>query len=193
MKIASWLIVFLLSISCAYAIGISSPPLENNTLEIIEDQTVIFPIGLQNYAGPDMNVTLVVSGSAHIVNEQETYSLPSGTTYYEILLNVTPPSHARIGDRFGFSVSITSAPSADFQFPLRSGITKSFNVRIIEDTSKFHWSYLISFLGLILAGFVIAYGFIKYFVLGQFSPENTSDKKPKTNKKAVSGKNSTKK
>ncbi len=184
MKLLVWLIIALSLISSVSALGLISPPLGNKTLEILEDQSALFRIGIQNAAGPDMNVTVSVSGIARILDEQPSYYLPSGTTYYEILLNVTPPKYAKVGDYFGFSVSLGTASASGGQVPFRTGISKSFQVRIIEDKSKLHINYYLSYIGVVLALIIVAAGVFKYFIK-EYNLGNERNVKKRSRKKVA--------
>ena len=130
--------VLLLFSLKAYAIGVSSPYLENNTLQLIKGQSTIYAINLQNPENADINVKISYSSDiAKIIDYKEMYTLPAGKLDTPILFNITASEETKINKIYVVSYSVKPLPiAAGGTLPMTMSIAKQFNVKIIKDPNR---------------------------------------------------------
>ena len=161
----------LIMAAAATAIGVSTPFLENNVLQLAEGHSTQFTIVLQNVEESEVTARLDYTSDgniASIIDYKKLYVLPAKSVDTKATFDITAPEKAKIGEVY--EVKFTVAPAhaqAGGTIALVGGISKSFKVEITRDPNKFYLNYYIAETGwlwgiviLILAGYV-AYGVYK--------------------------------
>ena len=130
--------IFLLLPLNIYAVGISSPYLEDNTLQLIRGESTTYSINLQNTEDTDIDIEIIYSSKiAKIIDYKEVYTLPAGTLKTKISFDITASRETKIGDIYTVSYSVNPlAPSGEGTLPMIVGINKKFNVEIIKDPNS---------------------------------------------------------
>ena len=168
-------IILLVAALCisglAGALGISGPFLEDNTLEVQDGKATTMQLVLQNTNDePVLTLFSMSSDSdiARVIDPQPSYLLPPKSISTVIVLNITAPPNAKIGNIFNVKYSFGPVePSAGGTIAFVPGISRSFKVKIVRGPDKFYFGYYLKEKGLmwlvillILAGYV-AYGIYK--------------------------------
>ncbi|MBI2550474.1 hypothetical protein HYV83_04825 [Candidatus Woesearchaeota archaeon] len=155
----------------AYALGVSTPYIENNILGVTEGKSVMFTITLQNVEKEDMRARVDSSSDgniASIIDHKDVYVLPAGSLDTKVTFNITAPEKAKIGDVYDFRFTVAPLQTqAGGLISVLPGISRSFKVVITRDSNKFYLNYYLTETGklwgivlLVLAGY-IAYGIYK--------------------------------
>ncbi|MBI2141147.1 hypothetical protein HYU16_01865 [Candidatus Woesearchaeota archaeon] len=149
----------------AGALGVSSPFLEKNTMELAEDGgSAMFTITLQNVDEEDVPVKVDVSSNgdiARIVDPKDVYILPAGSVDTKVTINITVPDSARVGDVYEVRYSVkplTSEPGGIVS--LLPGVSLKFKVKIEKNSDKFYLGYYLQETGkmwVVIILIVIAY------------------------------------
>lgn len=132
----------------AHAISVASDYLVNGTLEVVEGSSKLYSIRLQNPTDYEAGVKLDYDKTfIKVIDYREVYTLQPKETGYRILFNVTafqkPGTYV-----VGYTVSEVE-PAGGGGLPIRLKVNRNFNLRIVEDPSKFHINYF-------LAGYILA-------------------------------------
>lgn len=138
-KLVILFLFILLFSSKIYAIGIVSPYLVNNTLKIINGESTIYTITLQNTEDRDIDVKIGYSSEiAKIIDYKEIYTLPAGKIDTKISFNITAPEDAINGDTYTISYSMMPlSSSGEGTLSMVLGMNKKFDVEIIKDPDSF--------------------------------------------------------
>ena len=145
----------------AYAIGISSPYLENNTIQLIKGQSTIYSINLQNPEDIDINVKISYSSDvAKIIDYKEVYTLLAGKLDTPVSFNKTASEETKINKIYtvSYSVKPLSIPGGG-TLPMTMSIAKQFNVKIIKDPDK-AGTYVLGYYAAFIAIAMIIFIFI---------------------------------
>lgn len=164
-------IALLVMASGATAIGVSTPFLEKNVLQLAEGHSTQFTITLQNVEESEVTARLDYSSDDNVANipgYKQLYVLPAKSVDTKATFNITAPEKAKIGEVYEVRFTVSPAQAqAGGTIALVGGISKSFKVEIIRDPNKFYLNYYIAETGklwgivaLILACYV-AYGVYK--------------------------------
>ena len=155
--------------SLAGAIGISSPFLDKNTMDLAEGTGTTFTIALQNIEKTDMTVKFDYTsdkGIANVIDYKEVYLLPAGTVDNKIVFNITAPKDARINDMYEVRYSVLPQQSTGSTIAFTPGIGRSFKVVITKDPNKFYLANYIQEKGMMWA--VIVLVLISYVAYGAY-------------------------
>lgn len=143
--IALFLILFLLSLASSFsakALAVASDHLEGNTLTLIEGDSKIYSIRLQN---PDSSESRVKVDYDHqfmkAIDFKDEYTLPPQSST-RIEFNITAPDYDKNNDLFTLSYTVhqLSAPSGG-GIPFLTKINKNFKLKVARDPNKFYIDY----------------------------------------------------
>ncbi len=137
----------VLTLPIAQALGVSTPVLQDNTIEVPERaESTMFTISLQN--GDQQNISVKVlyssdSGIANVIGYKDVYFLPSGAGT-SVTFNITLPQSAKVNDEFTLSYTVipVSAQSGGL-IPLSAGISRSIKVKVSKNPDRFYLGYYI--------------------------------------------------
>lgn len=138
-KILSLLLMFLLvSTGGVLAVGVSSPYWENNPLEMHAGQTRDVPFTLVSKDTDSISnvaVSLEKSGGVAEITSGTEYTVQPGTKDTEIILRISVPASASIGDEYDIEFSVKPSLEAADQGNVQLGIsyTVDFPVRVVGE------------------------------------------------------------
>lgn len=135
-----FLLGFVLVILEVHAISVASDYLTNDTLEIVEGNSKIYSIRLQNPTEQEIGIKLDYDTAfMKVIDYKEVYNLPPKTGGYKILFNVTASKKPGLFT-VGYTVSEVE-PGGGGGLPIRLKINRNFKLRVIEDPNKSHFNY----------------------------------------------------
>jgi len=140
-KIISFVFVFLLvGTTGVLALGISTPYWKDHPLEMYPGQTKDVEFLLVNQEGNDIADAFVTldesAGIAEIISGGE-YSVPAGARDVKVILRISVPEIANIGDNYDVKFSVKAVPEEDQggNVQLAVGYGVSFPVEVVEQSS----------------------------------------------------------
>ena len=133
-KIISLMLVCLLSINFVLALGVSSPYWKDNPLEMYPGETKEVKFSLVNRPDAETAQAFVFLedgvGVAEITSGTE-YTVTPGTTNTKVILQVTIPDEANIGDSYDVKFSVKSVPEDEGMVQLTVGYNVDFPVVVV--------------------------------------------------------------
>ncbi len=160
MKIIILLLFALSAIAIsANAISVVADYLVNNSLVLVQGESKIYSIRLQNPADNEVGIKLDYDRTLmKVIDYKEVYILPPKTGY-KILFNVTAPEDSGLYD-VSYTVGEVE-PSSGSGLPILLKINKNFKLKVVEDPKKeFKLSYGSIMFAIALLAFML-YIFIK--------------------------------
>ena len=153
----------------AKAIAIASDYLESNTMELIEGDSRIYGIRIQNPDPADSRAKVTYDMEfAKAIEFQEEYIIPAGSSV-AIQFNITAPKYNKKDNLFsiGFTAhQLTHAPGAGTQF--LTSIHKKIKLQVVKSPDRLHVDYL-----------SVAYGIILIVVIFFLYKKRTAKKRAK--------------
>ncbi|MBI2559198.1 hypothetical protein HYW20_07800 [Candidatus Woesearchaeota archaeon] len=141
MKIIIFLL-FALSIMAvsANAISVVSDYLVDDTLVLIQGESKIYSIRLQNPTDNEVGIKLDYDRKLmKAVDYKEVYILPPKTAGYRVLFNVTAPEETGLYD-VSYTVGEVE-PSGGGSLPILLKINRNFKLKVVENPKKFKLGY----------------------------------------------------
>ncbi len=165
--------ILVIAIACLKvgAISVSSDYLVNDTMMLIEGNSQIYKIVLQNPTDYETGMKLDYDSTfMKIIDPKEVYILPP-KEMYTVQFNVTAPKKIGVYT-IGYTVSEVE-PGGSGGVPIRLKINRNFNLRVIEDPDKFHIS------NDYVAYAVIILIFLLYLIKKKYAKKRTRQKNRK--------------
>jgi len=140
-KIISFVfVVLLVGATGVLALGISTPYWKDHPLEMYPGQIKDVEFLLVNKAGNDVAdafVTLDESAGIAEIRSGEEYSVPAGARDVKVILRISVPESANIGDTYDVKFSVKAVPEEDQggNVQLAVGYGVSFPVEVVEKSS----------------------------------------------------------
>jgi len=168
-KLITFAIVTLLSISSVLALGVSSPYWKNNPLEISPGETKEVSFTLTNSPTAETATAFVNlvdgAGVAEIISGKE-YTVTPGTTSTKVILKMSVPETAIVGTTYEVKFSVKGAPSdEEGTVQLIMGYNVDFPVKVVEQSQEqpeestgTSWIFWVIIIAIII---LIAYFFFK--------------------------------
>jgi len=120
------------------ALAVASDYLKDETLILVDDESKLYGIRLQNSGLEEIYLRLSYDDSiAKIIDYEEFYTVPPQSSY-EILFNVSPPKKARPNEVYTVSYTVHELGGKGGSFPILLKISKTINVRIIKNPEKIY-------------------------------------------------------
>ena len=138
-KILLFLFAMILSAN-AGAIGVGTPFLPQDTLKLPQDTQTTYTIELQNTAENEVEFEIQLSGGgvASFSEPKNKFIVPANNLKYPVILNITPPESAGLGDIYKVEFSVV-ANDRQGSFPMAVGMSKKFTVEITKNENKFYF------------------------------------------------------
>ncbi|MBR9676280.1 hypothetical protein GOV05_04690 [Candidatus Woesearchaeota archaeon] len=130
------LILLITSTTSVFGLGVAQDYLENNTLKLMVGQEHTLKIYLQNPEEENIQVKLDVSEDfVNVLDKKEFYNLSPKTYDTTVLLRVTSPNKARIGDSYTVTYSLTPIVEDEGtgMIGMNIKLTRSFDVLIVNE------------------------------------------------------------
>ena len=169
-SIISLMLVFLLSINFVLALGVSSPFWDDHALEMYPGETreVAFPLVNRADAETAQAFVSLENGMeiAEITSGGE-YTVVPGTSNTKIMMRISVPAEANIGDSYDVGFSVKSNPEGDGTVQLKVKYNVDFPVVVVEkpaDVSEAKLSVGM-IIGIILA--IIGVGIAVFLILNK--------------------------
>ena len=173
-KIIILMLVCLLSVNLVLALGVSSPYWKGNPLEMYPGQTRDVAFALVNKPDAETVQAFVLledgAGIAKITSGTK-YTVIPGTTNTKVVLRVSIPKNANIGDSYDVKFSVKSASEGegtvlldikyDVKFPVK--VVDKSEVSIVVEDKKLGEIIWFMAIGIIIITMVV----IVYFLLRQ--------------------------
>ncbi len=159
------LILFIICINSALAIGVTSPYWNERPLILFPGETKEASFILQNMVGEN-EVTLrasMVKGQevAKLTDKSLDYTIPFGTKDTKVNMQIKAPKNDPIGSKYTVEVLFTSITQAESgQFQLGSAFQKSFDVIIQEGAITKERVSIVSWIGYIIGSIIVLIGII---------------------------------
>lgn len=139
LKMISLVFVFLLaSITSIFALGVSSPYWDKNPLKMYpgEIRDVEFTLVNKPDADPaDAFVKLTNTGGIAELISGSTYTVQPGTTNTKVVLKISIPSDAQIGEIYNVAFSVESGPpEEEGTIQLAVGYNVGFPVEVVPES-----------------------------------------------------------
>jgi uncharacterized membrane protein len=170
--LASLAVLMFLGISFVSAFSVSSPYMENKTLNLYPDsKTTDLQFVLQNGGGATDNVSIkveVISGSdiLSLVDNSNIYTVVPGNKV-PVNMRITLPSNATVGDNYNIALEFTTVASGESgQFGFGTGQEQDFKVSVVnrivtEGETKHNGTLLYIILGILVLLVIIVLVLIK--------------------------------
>jgi|WetSurMetagenome_2_1015567.scaffolds.fasta_scaffold45415_2 hypothetical protein len=170
--LASLVVLMFLGISFVSAFSVSSPYMENKTLNLYPDsKTTDLQFVLQNGGGATDNVSIkveVISGSdiLSVTDSNNIYAVVPGDKI-PVNMRITLPSNVTVGDNYNIALEFTTVASGESgQFGFGTGQEQDFKVLIVnrvvtENETKHNGTLLYIILGILVLLVIIVLVLIK--------------------------------
>jgi hypothetical protein len=133
---ASILVFVILSISCVFAFGVSSPYWKDNPLMLYPGGSSVVEINYQNMnSAEDINVNAEITKGREIASlGKSDYLVKKGTKDTAVLIEIKIPDNAVIGSIYTVTLtSKTVTPGATGGVSFGLGMDTTFDVKIIQE------------------------------------------------------------
>jgi len=170
--LASLVVLIFLGISFVSAFSVSSPYMENKTLNLYPDsKTTDLQYTLQNGGGATDNVSIkveILEGSDifSIIDSNNIYAVVPGEKVH-VNTRVTLPKNATVGDNYNIRLEFTTVASGESgQFGFGTGQEQDFKVSVVnnivtESENKSNGALLYIILGILVILVIIILVLIK--------------------------------
>ncbi len=114
LKFATLILTLVISIGSVLALGVDSPYWEDNPLKMYPGETKEVSFTLKNSIEEKSPARAIVSliesaGIAEIISEEE-FIVPPGSNDNKIIIKVSIPQNAKIGDSYSIKFAVTPSP-----------------------------------------------------------------------------------
>ena len=154
------LLSLMLSLN-AKALAVASDYLENNELALIEGNSKIYSIRLQNPDSYEIKVKIDYAKELmEPIDFKEEYILPPQSST-RIEFNITAPKYDKNNDLFDFGYTAHQlSGGAGGGIPFLTKINKNFKLKVIKDPNKLYIDYDVAAAAIIALG-ILLYAFRK--------------------------------
>ena len=137
-KLISLVLALLVSINLIFALGVSSPYWKDNPLEMVPGETRDVSFSLVNRADAETATAyVVIDDSAGIASLKsgDIYTVAPGSTDNKVILEISIPEDAQIGETYNVKFSVSSAPEGEgtVQLSLKYGV--DFPVKVVTESN----------------------------------------------------------
>ncbi len=134
-------LILILVIYNVNALAVASDFLEDDTLVLVEGESKLYEIRVQNPTQQEIKVKITYDESfLEIIDQQDEYTIPPETNY-PILFNVST-RNAKVNQIYTLSYTVHQLSGSGPGLPMLIKIAKSFNLKVVKDPNKFYISDL---------------------------------------------------
>lgn len=134
-------LIIAVSILDVGALSVVSDYLENGTLILLDDESKLYGIRLQNPSPQEIMLKVTYDDTiAKIVDYEEVYTLLPKTSR-AIFFNVSAPKKFKPNEIYAVGYTVHQLSGSGSGVPILLKISRSFNVKIIKNPGKFYLNY----------------------------------------------------